>query len=454
MNKYLKQLLDALAAKNLEIQGHMTKSLDAGQTPDEETEKSIQAVEAEIEQIEKNIARVKKQIAAAEQAAQTATPVAGQTPAQAKATAEGNPNPAEPTPKIEIVKTLPKGAGYTMAVKATALAGKSIAKGVPTDALSILKHWGAPEEVQDIIRAKAVGTTTDANFASALVNQEVLTNEFIELLRPKTILGRLSGFRTVPFNVKIPLQTGTSTVGWVGEGKNKPVTNPQFGTVTLGKHKVAGIVIMTDELVADSSPSALNLTQNDLLDAMAQHADGAFIDPTKAAVDGVNPASVTNGLTSDDAFASAGVTAADYEADFVKAIKRFTEANLPLDGSYWLMSETKATELAILRDALGGTYFKGMELGGDAKLLNLPVVTSQNVGNQIVLIKPSEILLADDGGVDFAMSTEASIQIGVDEDDNPVMVNLFQQNMTAVRAEQFKTWKKSRNLGVVRIIYS
>ena len=53
MNKYLKQLLDALAAKNLELQGHMTKSLDAGQTPDEDTEKSIQAVEAEIEQIEK-----------------------------------------------------------------------------------------------------------------------------------------------------------------------------------------------------------------------------------------------------------------------------------------------------------------------------------------------------------------------------------------------------------------
>ena len=29
MNKYLKQLLDALAAKNKELEGHMTKSLDA-----------------------------------------------------------------------------------------------------------------------------------------------------------------------------------------------------------------------------------------------------------------------------------------------------------------------------------------------------------------------------------------------------------------------------------------
>ena len=68
MNKYLKQLLDALAKKNLELQGHITKSLDGGSTPDEETEASIQSVEKEIEAIEKNIERVKKQIEAAKHA--------------------------------------------------------------------------------------------------------------------------------------------------------------------------------------------------------------------------------------------------------------------------------------------------------------------------------------------------------------------------------------------------
>ena len=33
MNKYLKQLLDALAAKNLEKQNIVTKALDGGSTP-------------------------------------------------------------------------------------------------------------------------------------------------------------------------------------------------------------------------------------------------------------------------------------------------------------------------------------------------------------------------------------------------------------------------------------
>ena len=41
MNKYLKQLLDALAAKQLEKQGVVTKALDAGNTPNEDEEKQI-----------------------------------------------------------------------------------------------------------------------------------------------------------------------------------------------------------------------------------------------------------------------------------------------------------------------------------------------------------------------------------------------------------------------------
>ncbi len=55
MNKYLKQLLDALAAKQLEKQGVMTKALDAGNTPNEDEEKQIEAIDAEIATIQKQV---------------------------------------------------------------------------------------------------------------------------------------------------------------------------------------------------------------------------------------------------------------------------------------------------------------------------------------------------------------------------------------------------------------
>ena len=453
MKEYLKKLLAAKQAKQAEMTVLYKKSADSGETPSEEDAALIATLKTEIDTIAANIANVQTLIADAEAAGENGTPVEGGDEASAAKSLQG-----KEAPKVEIVKTLPKGVGFALAVKATALAAKNNAKGIYTDPVQVLKHWGAPKEVQDILIAKAtVGTTTDTNFAAALVNQEVLTNEFIELLRPKTLLGRIEGFRRVPFNVKIPLQTGASTVAWVGEGQEKPATNPQFGTVTLGKHKVAGIVVMTDELIADSSPSASLLVRDDLLASMSQHADTAFIDPAKAAVDGVSPASITNGLVALDAFASSGTTAEKYQADFLKAIKRFITANLTLEGAYWLMSETKAIELALLRDVLGGSYFKGMEMGSAISyLLNIRVETSESVGNQIVLMKPSEILLADEGGVDIAMSSEATIKIGVDSGTppQPILVNLFQQNMTAFRAEQFKTWKKARNLGVVRIIYT
>jgi hypothetical protein len=64
-------------------------------------------------------------------------------------------------------------------------------------AIDLLKGWNAPEQVQNYLIQKAkIGTTTDSAFAAPLVETVNLTGEFIELLRPATILGRMQGFRT------------------------------------------------------------------------------------------------------------------------------------------------------------------------------------------------------------------------------------------------------------------
>ena len=61
----------------------------------------------------------------------------------------------------------------------------------------------------------------------------------------------------MPFNVAIPVQTGGSTVNWVGEEAVKPVTELAFSLVELGYDKIAGIVVLTEELVRLSTPSPL-----------------------------------------------------------------------------------------------------------------------------------------------------------------------------------------------------
>src|SRR4029077_15455181 len=83
----------------------------------------------------------------------------------------------------------------------------------------------------------------------------------IELLRAETILGRLNGYRSVPFNIKIPRQTAGATANWVGEGLSKPVSKLVFDQVTLPWAKIAVICVITHELARFSNPSAEQLVR-------------------------------------------------------------------------------------------------------------------------------------------------------------------------------------------------
>ncbi|WP_046205825.1 phage major capsid protein [Acinetobacter radioresistens] len=441
MNKYLKQLLDALAAKNLELQGHMTKSLDAGQTPDEEAEKSIQAVEAEIEQIEKNITRVKKQIAAAEAAAKTATPVDGESEEGAKKSAEGDPDPGKKT-KVEIVP-LAKGVGFAQYARAKILSQLAAKEGNYKSALEIAKERGFGDEVQDLVTKATLGTTTDAGFAASLVTENRLVGEFVDMLRAATVFDQLAGFRNVPFNSKIPSQLTGGQAQWVGEGAPKPLTNPTYGEVEIKEHKLAAITVYTQELMRRSDPAVDVLVRDDLIEASKTLIDNTFLDAGAATA--VRPAGLLNGIT---ATANTGTTAENYEADLLALVNSFVTANLSLDGAYFIMSETRAAQISLLRDALGRSYFEGMALRGTRTLMGIPVITSQTVGNKIILVKTSEILLAQDGGVDVSYSDQATLV------DGGTTHHLWQENKFAVRVEKFITWAKRRPIAAAFLDYT
>lgn len=442
MNKYLKQLLDALAAKNTELQGLMTKSLDAGQTPDEDTEKSIQVIEADIAAIEKNIARVKKQIAAAEQAAKTATPVDGQSEDDAKKSATGETDSEDKQSKIEVVK-LAKGIGFAQYARAKLCSQLAAKNGNFVSPVDMAKQMGFGDEVQDLVTKATLGTTTDVGFASALVQENRLVGEFVEMLRAATVFEQLNGFRAVPFNSKIPSQLTGGTAAWVGEGAAKPLTNPTYGEVEIKEHKLAAITVYTQELMRRSDPAVDVLVRDDLIEASKTLIDSTFLDAAAAST--TRPAGILNGVT---VTPNTGTTAAAYEADLLNLINTFVAANLSLDGAYFLMSETRAAQISLLRDALGNSYFVGMALRGTRTLMGIPVITSQAVGDKIILVKTSEILLAQDGGVDVSYSDQATLV------DGATTHHLWQENKFAVRVEKFITWAKRRPIAAAFLNYA
>jgi HK97 family phage major capsid protein len=314
------------------------------------------------------------------------------------------------------------------------------------------QRWGDQSgEVVDMLKRAAVaaGTTTHATWAGPLVQPNIV-NEFLELLRPATIIGRLQGLRQVPFNIAMPAQTAGGTYSWVGEGVAKPVTAAAFDTVTLGFAKAAGIIVLSRELVKFSTPSAEAIIRDELRDGMAAYLDTQFVDPAVAAVANVSPASITNGVAGT---AASGVTEAAARADLRALLAGFVTGNYGLGGVALLMPEGTAFTLGTVVNAVGEPAFPGITATGGS-ILGIQVVTSNAVGNQIIAVHKPSILFAEDG-LEIDMSEQASLQMD-SAPDNPtdattVMVSLWQRNLVGLRAERFINWKKARATAVRRI---
>lgn len=317
-------------------------------------------------------------------------------------------------------------------------------KGNVMQAAEIAKEWkDSTPEVELVLKsAVQAGTTTDPKWAQPLVEYQSMASEFIELLRPATIIGRIEHFRRVPFNTKVPGQVTGSSVGWVGEGKPAPVSALAFNTTSLGHAKVAGIVVMTEELVRFSSPSAEALVQQDLIATISGYLDGQFIDPNKAeGAEGVSPASITNGL---NPIKASGADAAAVRADVKAAFDAFIAANLSVAKAVWIMSESTALALSMMHNALAQPEFPGLTMAGGT-FFGLPAILSKTAGDMMVLANACEILLADDGGVTLDASREASIEMDSEPKGGATqLVSLWQNGFVAMKATRLINWRRRR----------
>jgi len=309
-----------------------------------------------------------------------------------------------------------------------------------TDAVTYAQNrWGhsTPEVALALKAAVAAGTTTDATWAKPLVNPAI-TTDFLPLLRAATIIGKIAGLRKVPFNVNVPAQTAGGVVAWVGELKPKPVTAMAFAMENLPFNKVAAIVVLSQELVRFSNPSAEAVVRDSLVKDIAAYLDAQFINPAVAAVAGVNPASITNG-------APTAAATTNPLADILGLINHFATNNIPVDGLTFILSPSNALALSFRTNLDGSPEFPGIGINGGT-YKGLQFITSNTVTTNVIALQPQYIMLADDGGVTIDASTEASLQMDSAPTspivDTTVLVSMFQMNAVALRAERYITWKR------------
>lgn len=417
----------AKAARMIEI---MDTAGDKGETLEAAAAEEYDGLKLEVKALEDHITRAreieKMQIA-------QATPISNVTTPIAAANLRGG--------VITVKSLLPPGTSFVRLCQA-----KIMGKGSHADAIAYAERWmdSTPEVVLELKAAVAAGTTTDATWAGPLAPITPLTREFLELLRPATILGKVPGFKKVPFNVSVASQTGGGSYSWVGQGAPKPVGKLQFGTVTLGITKCAGIIVITLELARNSSPAAEDVIRQDMIAGIAAFLDSEFIDPTKAAVAGVSPGSVTNGVTP---ITTAGTSPANARTDIQALANAMTIAGISTAGAVVILSETNALALSNALNPLGQPLFPSMAPGGGT-ILGYQAIPSQAAGTTVALVQPGAVLYADDGGVTIDVSQEASLQMDsapmAVPDATVVMTSLWQNNLVGLRAERFINWKKAR----------
>jgi HK97 family phage major capsid protein/HK97 family phage prohead protease len=425
------------AEKSAAMEAIMSK--DGGETLDAAEQDEFDGIVEELKQIDGQIARLTI-------AEKNAVATAAAVPSEPKAASE------RPT-VAAVARSAPVEPGVRFARYARCLA------------LSHRDHRDIERVANDLYADRDPEMVGVVKAAVAAVNQGNTTlvgniggfGDFVEYLRPKTILGKfgtngIPALNTVPFRIPLITQDTASSASWVGEGKGKPVTTLTTARTTLDPLKITALAVATMEQLRDSSPSVETVIRNDLARSIVYGIDIAFIDPANAGTSTVKPASITNGLT---AITSSGQDIEAVYEDVTAVLATFAAANNDdMSDAVWIMSNSTAMYLSVLRNTMGNREFPELRLDGGT-FFGIPVITSSAAGTTVTLLKAGDVWLGDEGGINVSISTEASIEmidaptnasIGADPVET-TLVSMFQTNSVAFLLERTISWKRRRAAG-------
>ena len=88
--------------------------------------------------------------------------------------------------------------------------------------------------------------------------------------------------QTGSHQLRIPRVTGDPTAAWTQEGAEINVSDPALDEVLVTPSKLAGLVVVSNELAADSSPSALQVVGEGLVRDLRRKIDAAYFTNTTA----------------------------------------------------------------------------------------------------------------------------------------------------------------------------
>lgn len=326
---------------------------------------------------------------------------------------------------------------------------KAVGHGNDREALEYAtQRWGASSNPATILRTAVGGMEYGSDALWTEAGQAATA--FIEMVRARTILGKLQGLRRVPGRTPIVKQSGQATGYWISEGASVPLSKSAFEYDSIDPLMVAALTVASNELLKEASPAAEGLIYNDLIKAVVTVSDDAFVNPFNAGVVNKTPASITYGVST---LTSSGDIADDVEL----AISQFDG---DLETASWLISPRLAVQMGLRAGARGIAADLGAKGG---TLAGLPVITStacnyqDSDGGHLTLVDAGGIVLLDDGVAEVRISTHATIEMDTEPTGNSLdpapsttaMVNMFQTESSAILTTRQINWEVARDNAVV-----
>lgn len=449
----LEKYRSARDKKASEMDRIVQKASEEGRTMTEEENEIFDRLDGEIKTVDSNIDRLER----VEQLKSGTSAIAvelqrdnrnnGQDPSNSGGNQGGMRHGAK-----AYAPDLPKGIAFARYVLCMSeargnkhLAADFARKHYPDDP-RIAKFAEIPSEIKAAVPAAYTGG--DSGWAEDIAQANTIASEFIEFLRPMTIIDRAASMmRRVPFNVQISRMTSGQVGYWVGEALPAPLTSGAFDTVTLGKTKVGSISVMSKEQIRFSNISAETAIRDDLARAVAARMDQTFVS-SAAAVGTSTPAGLLDGLTA--LSASGSGAAADVRADLQDLFAPFSAANISRRNLILITNEDLHLGLTLLRTD-GRREFEDVTKDGGS-VEGFQVLSSNHVApGNVIMASAQDILLADDGDIDIDITDQASLEMldGSFTQDatagtGAAMVSLWQNGLVGIKAERYVNFVKGR----------
>ena len=307
-------------------------------------------------------------------------------------------------------------------------------------------QFGEHSPVVSVLKTAVVSGVTTGH---ALSQYELMADEFIELMRSRSVIGQLP-FRAVPLGVRVLRET-TGFIGyWVGEASAKPLSAGALDDVELAPLKNVAITVVTEPVLRLAPAQALPILMGMLTRAGAEVANAAFLGDS-AGVAGVRPAGILSGATTIPA-------TGDVLQDLAALVEAYQGS---FDSAAWIMRPSTAVQLHMLGARSSSSTFADLTRTGGS-LFGLPCVTSTQVpqdtsgGGNIILLDTTAILLGS-GSVELISARGASLEMS----DAPTgssatptstsLVSMFQTNSVSLRATRYLNWIVTTDDAVVAL---